>query len=358
MNAAGLPLVVEQFMHGPELKGPGLVAVSGGPDSIALLRVLLTVRGGDGLTVAHLNHALRGPESDDDQAFVHKLHASLSQTHLGLLLRSTRIDIPARARAEGESVELMARLCRYDWLQQVAREQKAGWIATGHTADDQAETVLHRLLRGTGLKGLCGIPARREVLPGLFLVRPLLKVRRSEVMAYLDGLRQDFREDSSNKNLGFTRNRIRHELLPHLATRYNPAIVTVLCRLADQALEVQAEQERQAAALLRDAELPRAGSVVVFDVKSMVGQPAHLVREMFRLVWLREGWPQGALGFDDWDRIAALVGQGEGSVVQLAGEVQVRRRGKVIQLERLASRERERPKDGETKNEERTTENE
>src|SRR5207245_2885635 len=110
---------------------------------------------------------------------------------------------------------------------------------TGHTADDQAETVLHRLLRGTGLHGLGGIPARRDLAAGIEVVRPLLGTSRAEVLAYLQAEKQAFRQDSSNADLGFTRNRIRHELLPDLA-RYNPAIVSLLCRLADQAHEVQA----------------------------------------------------------------------------------------------------------------------
>jgi tRNA(Ile)-lysidine synthase len=339
-----LPAVVEQFLQGPELAGPGVVAVSGGPDSVALLRALLAVRGGHGLTIAHLNHALRGAESNEDEAFVRKLHAALAETYPGLLLRSARIDIPARARGDGESVETTARICRYEWLEQIALEGKAGWIATGHTADDQAETVLHRLVRGTGLKGLCGIPARRELASGLLLVRPLLKVRREEVLAYLQELHQGFREDSSNQQRDFTRNRIRHELLPQLAT-FNPAIITVLCRLAGQAMDVQADLEDQAAYLLYQSELPRAGSVLVFDVTYLDRKPRYLLREMFRALWTRERWPQRALGFEDWDRLAAMVNAVDGSVAQLAGEVQVRRRGKVIQFKRVASRERERPEE-------------
>jgi tRNA(Ile)-lysidine synthase len=322
-----------------------MVAVSGGPDSVALLRALLTLRGGKPLVMAHVNHSLRGAESDGDEAFVKALHAKLAMVNLGLSLRSTRIDIAHYARLEGESVETTARQYRYAWLTEVACEVGATWIATGHTADDQAETVLHRLLRGTGLKGLCGIPSRRELAPGLLLVRPLLGVRRQQVLGYLNRLHQDFREDSSNQDLGFTRNRLRHELLPHLATHYSPAIVDLLCRLAGQATEVQADQERHARALLRESELPRAGTVLVFDAASLVKAPRQLVREMFRLVWTREGWPQGALGFEDWDRLAGQLHQADGSVAQLAGEVHAQRRGNVIQLKREASRERKRPEE-------------
>jgi tRNA(Ile)-lysidine synthase len=329
-----LTSAVAQFMSASGCEGPGIVAVSGGPDSVALLRALLALCGGNGLVVAHLNHGLRGAESDGDEAFVRALHADLStDSDFGLKLRCARIDVAASARSAGDSLETAARRIRYEWLTAVAREIEARWIATGHTADDQAETVLYRFLRGTGLKGLCGIPARRELAPGIQVVRPLLGVRRQGVFGYLEGLHQGFREDSSNQNTDHTRNRIRHELLPHLKSAYNPAVVTILCRLAAQAAEVQQDQERQAGAVLREAELPRAGSVLVFDVAPLARAPRHLVREMFRLVWTRESWPQGALGFEDWERITTLVEEVDGTVVEMAGGVRARRRGRVVQLE-------------------------
>src|SRR5207237_1638397 len=120
---------------------------------------------------------------------------------------------------------------RYRWLAETAREVGARWVATGHTADDQAETVLHRLLRGTGLQGLRGIAARRDLEPGVGVVRPLLQTTRGEVIAYLDGLGHPYRVDATNSDLSYTRNRIRAELLPLLAARYNPAVVRVLARL-------------------------------------------------------------------------------------------------------------------------------
>src|SRR5262249_45357023 len=151
----------------------------------------------------------------------------------GLLLRCERVNVAARARAAGDNLESTARRVRYAWLTTVAREAGASWVATGHTADDQAETVLHRLLRGTGLKGLCGIPARRPLAAGVQLLRPLLHTRKYELLAFLEALGQDYRRDSSNADLALVRNRIRHELLPHLAAAYNPAVVSALCRLAE-----------------------------------------------------------------------------------------------------------------------------
>ncbi len=307
---------------------PGVVAVSGGPDSVALLRALLELRPAALLTVAHLNHRLRGADSDADEAFVAALHARFGA---GLGWRCQRLDVAALARERGDNLESVARQVRYDWLTDVARETGAHWVATGHTADDQAETVLHRLLRGTGLKGLCGIPARRALAPGIEVVRPLLHATRAQVLAFLEALGQDFRRDASNADLRYTRNRIRHELLPHLAERYNPAVVAVLCRLAGQAAEVQAEEEAAARALLTEAELPRAGATLVFDAARLAGAGRHRVREAFRLVWEREGWPTGGVGFEDWERVAA-VALGEVTAVDLPGGLRVRRRKRVVQI--------------------------
>jgi tRNA(Ile)-lysidine synthase len=248
----------------------------------------------------------------------------------------------ARHKARGDNLEAAARASRYSWLADVARETGAAWVATGHTADDQAETVLHRLLRGTGLKGLCGIPSRRTLAPGVEVIRPLLHVSRAQVLAFLQAAGQDFRRDATNADLGFTRNRIRHQLLPHLAEAYNPAIAAVLCRLAAQAAEVQGREETAAGALLAEAELPRAGGMWILDAVRLSAAPRHLVREVFRLLWGREAWAAGSIGFEDWDR-AAAVALGETAAVDLCGGVRVRRRGGVVQIEPGAGNDRKGP---------------
>ncbi len=308
-----------------------MVAVSGGPDSVALLRALVAIGAGP-LVVAHLNHLLRGADSDADEEFVRQLHAT--QLYTGQVspdLCCERIDVAAQAQAEQDNVENAARRIRYAWLTQLAQERQARYVATGHTADDQAETVLHRLLRGTGLKGLAGIPARRALAPGMEVVRPLLRVRREEVLAYLQEQGQPYRQDSTNFDPRFTRNRIRHELLPSLAEQYNPAIVPVLCRLAEQAEEVYHDVEAQGQVLLRECELPRAATVLVFDRKRLAGAPRHLIREVFYLAWEREGWPMGAMTFEDWDRMAA-VALGEIAAVDLPEGIRIQGRERVVQL--------------------------
>jgi tRNA(Ile)-lysidine synthase len=311
---------------------PGVIAVSGGPDSVALLRALLEVHTAapGPLVLAHLNHQLRGAESDGDETFVCRLHEQCATiTPVPLMLRTHRLD--TRALAAGDNLESAARRLRYDWLTAVARATGATWVATGHTADDQAETVLHRLVRGTGLRGLAGIPERRDLAPGVLLLRPLLQVRRTEVLAFLQRVGQEFRVDSSNEDRGFTRNRLRHELLPLLAREFNPAIVDVLGRLSAQAGEVQQLIEDQAARLLAEAELPRAGAIVVLEAGRLAEAAPLLVREVLRLVWRREGWPLQDLDFDAWQRAAAVV-RGEAAAVDMPAGVRVRRVRQVLQI--------------------------
>jgi tRNA(Ile)-lysidine synthase len=323
---------------GPEGGAAGLVvAVSGGPDSVALARAALAAREPDApLVLAHLNHRLRGEESDADEEFVAGLHAALSAAAPNVHLARTRLDVAASASATGENLEAEARRLRYRWLAEVARSHGLRRVATGHTADDQAETVLHRLLRGAGLQGLRGIAARRELEAGVEVVRPLLRATRADVLAYLGALGQPYRHDSSNDCLDRTRNRIRHELLPHLAQRYNPAVVALLGRLAEQADEAWRAERDAAAELLRRVELPRAGALLIFDRPALASAPRRLVRAVLRLAWEREGWPVGGMGYEDWQRLADLV-QEEAGAADLPGRVRARCRGRVLQLGRNLS---------------------
>lgn len=323
--------VLEFFTHHDLLRTTGVIAVSGGPDSVCLARALVELQSQGllaSLVVAHLNHHLRGPDSDADEAFV----VTLAQ-QWNVRCRVQRCDVAALAAQHHANLEETARQQRYDWFTQVAREEAAVWVATGHSADDQAETVLHRLLRGSGLQGLAGMAARRSLAPGIALVRPLLTVPRAAILKYLESSPETARTDSSNLDMRFTRNRLRHQLLPLLASQFNPAIKDVLCRLAEQAGEVHKEMARAAAHLLTAVELPRAGNLVVLDASKLLTPARHLRREVFRLLWTREHWPQGRMTFDAWDRLAQLV-EGNPAALDLPGGVHVRRTGKVVQLQR------------------------
>jgi tRNA(Ile)-lysidine synthase len=334
MDGASAPQeIVRRCLRSLEgIEAGTVIAVSGGCDSVALLRLVLAVRDPVvPVTVAHLNHQLRGAESDADEEFVIGLHTTLSQVVPMLSIRTARLDVKALARAEGDNLEAVARSARYRWLAEVARDAGARWVATGHTANDQAETVLHRLLRGTGLQGLRGIAQRRRLTEAVSVIRPLLHVARAELAAYLHGLDQCYRQDTSNSDLRFTRNRIRHELLPHLERHYNPAVVSVLCRLAEQADVAHRVEEAEATVLLREAELPRAGTMLVFDAQRLAEAPRRMVRVLFRMVWAREGWPTARMDFAAWQRMAGLVFSGAGGG-DFPGGIRARRRERVIQV--------------------------
>ena len=219
---------VHRFVKEKGLLTPGdtvVVGVSGGADSVALLDILSRCTDlGLSLVVAHLNHSLRGTDSDEDEAFV----CALARRH-GLRLVTKRVDVAARARSERFGLEEAGRLARYAFFDEVASSCNARRIALAHHADDQAETVLMRLLRGSGTTGLAAMaPASADGRH----VRPLLAVSRQDIEAYLIDRGLSWRVDQSNDDTSFLRNRIRHELIPALRT-YNPAIAGRLAVTAE-----------------------------------------------------------------------------------------------------------------------------
>jgi tRNA(Ile)-lysidine synthase len=317
----------------PEIERGLVVAVSGGPDSVALLRVLLDARPPQTpLVVAHLDHQLRGSDSDADADFVATMQATLAAQFPPLHIAVERRDVAAEAQACGANLEGHARTIRYRWLAEMARRHDMRWLATGHTANDQAETVLHRLLRGTGLQGLRGIAPRRELEPGIKVVRPLLNWTRADVLAYLDELGQTYRIDATNADRSRTRNRIRHELLPLLAEQYNPAIVSLLGRLAQQAEEAFHEEDAAARQLLCEVELPRAGTMLVVDRVQLAKASRHRVRQVFRLIWQRENWSLDAMSHAAWERLATLVLE-ESGAVDFPSKIRARALPHVVQLQ-------------------------
>jgi len=223
---------VRQFIRRSRLLKPGdrvAVAVSGGADSVALLRVLVELRQELGivLLVGHFHHGIRGAEADADQRFVQELAETL-----GLEVLLGFGNAPAFARDRKMSLETASRELRHRWFEQLIGGGRADRIATAHTLDDQAETVLMRILRGTGARGLAGIfPEQLEK----HLVRPLLGCTRRQIENYLASIQQRWRDDSTNLDLAHTRNRIRHRLLPMLETDFNRGVRLTLADLAEVA---------------------------------------------------------------------------------------------------------------------------
>jgi tRNA(Ile)-lysidine synthase len=221
-----------------------LAAVSGGADSTAMAAVLhrLSADGrlGAELVLGHVNHGLRGAASDGDAAFVHALGE-----RLGVRVVSRRVDVRGFASAQRLSIETAGRVLRIGALAEMARACGCDAVATGHHGDDQAETVVHRLMRGTGLRGLCGIrPA--TTLEGVRFIRPMLGLRRAEIEVYCRANHVAWRDDASNRSTAFTRNRIRHQLLPALETQM-PTLaerfttLAEVCRAAQERIETAME---------------------------------------------------------------------------------------------------------------------
>ena len=250
------------------------VGVSGGPDSVLLLHFMKKLAGEVGLTVAavHFNHHLRGAESDGDEALVRDIAASLQVDYLRGEAEVARV-----ARERRGNLEAVARELRYRYFFLLVDQGRLDVVATAHTANDQAETVLMRLLRGTGTRGLGGI---YPVLEGK-VVRPFLGLTREEVVKEIAERKIFYRVDSSNLNMKLRRNKVRMELLPLLAKEYNPQIIHLLNQFADRARDDEAYLER----LARDRSHPwriREGKEERIPVRALAEFPPALARRVLR----------------------------------------------------------------------------
>ncbi len=308
-----------------------VLGVSGGPDSVAMLRAIAELKEQSAcrgkLFVAHLNHGLRRQAADDDAAWLKALC-----DRLNVPLEIGRTDVAAIAATQGDGWEAAARTARYEFLRQTAERLGARFVATAHTADDQVETILHRILRGTGIEGLAGMSKVRPLSTSVALVRPLLTVSRCAVLQYLAAIGQDYRTDASNQNTQWTRNRLRQELLPHLRERYNTKVDAAIVRLAAQANESQQVIIGLAAALARDCVAVKTANARI-DCRTLEGQPAIIVREVCKQTWSQAGWPEQSMGFDQWQQLAAIVSGAIMQPVNLPGKIRAYRDGPFLVLD-------------------------
>lgn len=318
--------------HGMLEKGDQVVAaISGGPDSVVLLHILhrLSVRWGITLIAAHLNHALRGQDSDEDATFVAEYAASL-----GLPCVMETADVKRYCKAQGCSIETGARDLRYTFLERVARTYNANKIATGHTADDQAETVLMRLVRGSGPDGLSGI---RPVRDG-WIIRPLLNVTREEVTAYQATHKLSARFDATNTEQDMLRNKIRHHLLPLLQDEYNPKIQGALSRLADVMRVESSYLDRELEALTTQLIHPVNRDAVRIDLTSWQTIPVALRRRLIRQAVQEAGGRSTRLTYDHVERAQALFDAGHaGQILHLPDEIGLERRKTTVLICRSTS---------------------
>jgi tRNA(Ile)-lysidine synthase len=344
------------------------VGLSGGADSVALLLLLHAANAlprnalGVGLSAVHVHHGLRGEEADADLAFVEALCA-----RLGVPLHARRTSVPeriARMReaGEAETIEEAARELRYGIFRELIAQGHADSVLTAHTLDDQAETVLMKLLRGAWTEGLGGIHPvvqvrgtgnREQGMAGGGIVRPLLGVRRAELERYLRGLGQAWRTDSTNSDEAFTRNRLRHHLLPILR-EYNPNIDRALANLAELAREDEARWQGELGRILPQVLLPgkpvRGGGravatspgndCVALELERLRGFDPALRRRVVRAAARSLG---ARLSFDETARLLELAGLGAepgqlgtsqraGSRLDLSGRLRVERSARELRL--------------------------
>jgi len=270
-------------LHGLFAQAEGiLLAVSGGADSTALLHILQSLRArkliAAQLVCAHINHKLRGPRSDADEQFVIGQAAEL-----GLAVVTRAVDVRAYAQAHKLSLETAARQLRITSLREIAAQRGCTWVATGHQKDDNAETVIHRLRRGTGFRGLAGIWPGRQFDNGPWFARPLLCATRDEIIAYLTKRSQRWREDHTNVDLAYTRNYIRHRLLPALQQEAHGSIVEGLSELTAVARELYGRIRREAEeARPRLAVSTEAGIAIIASGLASLFEPVavELVRQV------------------------------------------------------------------------------
>lgn len=323
---------------------PGLrlaVGLSGGADSVALLRALTSRSREMGLVVhvAHLHHGMRGAEADGDLEFCRELARSLE-----VPFHESRIDTVAASKADpaagkgSESIEEAARRLRYGWFRELMAAGAVDAVATAHTRDDQAETTLAKFLRGAWTEGLSGIhPVVR--FPEGRIVRPLLATGRAEIEAYLAGLGQSWREDSSNRHLTYTRNRIRHELLPILET-WNPRLREHLAQMAELARDEESwwrtELDRLAPQLILPGRPVRGGgraatSRLAVEVARLVELPSAMQRRLLRYAAERLG---AAPDFTATEALRSLALHGRaGQKCELAQGLRAERTHREIQME-------------------------
>lgn len=281
-----------------------IIAVSGGPDSMALLHLLTRQKSASSeiLAVVHVDHSLRDAESARDAE-----HVRAQCQVLGVDHREIKLEHSSVHESEGEGLEGRARQLRYEALKQAARESGARYIVTGHHRDDQVETILHRIVRGTGIRGLMAMRPFREIDSGLTLARPLLHASRAEIEQFVQRHQIPTVKDSSNEQNTFTRNRIRNELVPWLNENINASVDEAILRLSELATEYESYVERSAESLKEECILNEAHDAVSLDVNVLRAADAVVVKSFLRLIWREKGWPEQAMSQPKWNLLSGLI---------------------------------------------------
>lgn len=285
-----------------------VIAVSGGPDSVALTHLLYRLAGQFRLTLvlAHFNHCLRGREAEEDARFVGELGRKL-----GLPVVFGRQEVKDLARSRGHGLQEAARHARYCFLERAAADAGASEIALGHNLEDQAETLLLRLFSGTGLRGLSGMAPSRPLSEGgtVRVVRPLLWTSRAEILEFLNSRNLAYRIDSSNSKTAYRRNRLRLVTIPHIQENYNSSVTGVLARTAERLRRDSEYLEEMARLSYRAALLPQTGvgKRLSFDLQRLREEPPALIVRVLARACRQIGRPGSDLESDHLEALQGLI---------------------------------------------------
>lgn len=277
------------------------VALSGGPDSTALLHCLLSLKGelGIELSACHINHLLRGKESEADARFVTRL----CERH-SVPLHVSTVDVKKYQRLVGGSIQSAARELRYLVFERIIKKGFANKVATAHVADDDTETVLINFLRGAGPQGLSGIPPVR----GGRIIRPLIEVRKEELLDYLKEMKISYRKDSSNADWKYLRNEVRDFLIPQIENRFNPGLHATVKRSAAVFADIQRYLSKQAGELLSRISGPLPdGRGLMMDCSSFASVDRAIQREAVREIIKRVRKTGMGLSFENVESLRALA---------------------------------------------------
>jgi len=311
-----------------------IVAVSGGSDSVALLSLMHSLQAqvpsdqrSGRLIVAHFNHRLRRESSDEDAQFVRK---RAEQLNLEFFLGTSRRTDTQLAESSG--IEESARDERYQFFRELARQTESRLVVTAHHWDDQVETILHRILRGTSIAGLAGMPHSRELMPGVGLVRPLLPFHRAELLTYLQETGQPYRTDSTNADTRFTRNHLRHETLPALREAYGAQVEVSLTRLASNARECQSATTHYVQQLWDQAVEVVSEKQINVKTRPLDQVHEYFLRALCVAIWTRQQWPRQGMTQVHWQQLSSLIRQSELQSITLPGAIQAVRTDQQLQL--------------------------
>lgn len=305
-----------------------LVAVSGGADSVALLRVLAALhqqfQGRGPLQVAHFHHGLRGPAADGDAEFVRQLAADLCLPfHLGHATDpANHATDPSNHAGAPASDEATMRDLRYHFLGQQSHRLGARYVVLGHTLDDNVETLLHQTMRGCGPAGWTGMPVHRDLVADVVLMRPLLRLRRHDLTAGLRQIQQPWREDATNQQLHWKRNWIRHQLLPLIESQY-PQATERMAHTIEQQTEVMQVIDQQACCWIGACVTTTQDAIVVRQHSADQSAVAAVVIHAMRKLWDQQAWSRGQMTETHWRAVLAAIKSDRRDRFDLPGGVAV-----------------------------------